>query len=81
MSCCGSRRAALRSQQTATGSVVARHWTAGAMEIEYLGPGSLTVTGPATGAVYQFAAPRSRVRVHGADAPSLISMPGLRAVQ
>jgi hypothetical protein len=48
------------------------------VEFEYLGSGQLTVTGPLTGVVYHFASPGARVTVHGSDAPSLLSVPGLK---
>jgi hypothetical protein len=56
----------------------AGHWTSGPVEFEYLGSGQLTVTGPLTGVVYHFASPGARVIVQGSDAPSLLSVPGLK---
>ena len=46
----------------------------------YLGRTALTVTGPATGLVYRFAAPGTRVRVDARDAVALRRVPVLRAV-
>ena len=46
----------------------------------YLGRTALTVTGPATGLVYRFAAPGARVRVDPRDAIALRRVPVLRAV-
>ena len=46
----------------------------------YLGRTALTVTGPATGLVYRFAAPGTRVRVDPRDAIALRRVPVLRAV-
>lgn len=48
------------------------------MEFEYLGHGLMTVTGPFTGQIYRFAGPGARLAVHGSDAPSLATVPGLR---
>jgi hypothetical protein len=47
----------------------------------YLGRTALTVTGPATGLVYRFAAPGTRVRVDPRDAVALRRVPVLRAVR
>jgi hypothetical protein len=52
----------------------------GDVEFEYTGTGRLTVTGPVTGATYYFSAISPSVSVHGADAPSLIPIPGLKIV-
>lgn len=51
------------------------------VEFEYTGNGRLTVTGPITGTVYYFTAGGESVTVHGSDAPSLASVPGLRMTQ
>lgn len=80
MSCCGSQRAALRQDSAQTASP-AHHWVAGAVEFEYTGHGQLTVTGPLTGVAYQFTGHGARLRVHGSDAPSLVSVPALRLVR
>jgi hypothetical protein len=45
----------------------------------YLGRTALTVAGPATGAVYRFAAPGARVVVDVRDAPALRNIPVLRS--
>ena len=45
-----------------------------------MGRTALTVTGPATGLVYRFAAPGARVRVDARDAIALRRVPVLRAV-
>ena len=45
----------------------------------YLGRTALTVTGPATGTVYRFAAPGARLRVDARDATALRKVPVLRA--
>ena len=80
MSCCGSQRTAYRQQSSAPTTGEADYWTSGPVEFEYLGSGQLTVTGPLTGVVYHFASPGSRVIVQGSDAPSLLSVPGLKPV-
>jgi len=91
MSCCGSNRAVQRtSNQTSNhsarpthsnptrpmGSVLVKHVT-----FEYNGPTAITVTGPATGVTYRFSGKGVRLPVHGSDAPSLVSVPGLKAVR
>ena len=80
MSCCGSRRTAVRQEPAAPTSGEAVYWTSGPVEFEYLGSGQLTVTGPLTGVAYHFASPGTRLLVQGADAPSLLSVPGLKPV-
>lgn len=77
MSCCGSQRAAARTSSAGTTSGPARHWTPGSVEFEFAGQGQMVVTGPLTGTVYRFT-PGARVQVHGSDAASLVSVPGLR---
>ncbi|MGA8159994.1 MAG: hypothetical protein WA374_03760 [Acidobacteriaceae bacterium] len=47
---------------------------------EFNGGNSIVVTGPATGTTYRFSAKGMRLTVHAADAPSLVSVPGLRPV-
>jgi hypothetical protein len=49
-------------------------------EFQYTGSGRLTVTGPITGKVYYFSHAGETISVHGADADSLISVPGLKIV-
>lgn len=49
-------------------------------EFQYTGSGRLTVTGPITGKVYYFSTTSETILVHGADAPSLVSVPGLKIV-
>jgi hypothetical protein len=49
-------------------------------DFQYTGSGRLTVTGPITGAVYYFSSNGESVTVHGADAPSLAAIPGLKVV-
>jgi hypothetical protein len=49
-------------------------------EFQYTGSGRLTVTGPITGKIYYFSHAGETVSVHGADADSLISVPGLKIV-
>lgn len=48
---------------------------------EYVGLGAIAVTGPLTGRTYRFVGKGARVTVHGADAPSMVSVPGLRPVR
>jgi hypothetical protein len=81
MSCCGSQRATLRQDFGSGEQSDFQYWTPDATEFEYTGSGELTVTGPLTGTTYRFTANDRRARVHGSDAPSLISVPGLQPVR
>jgi hypothetical protein len=54
---------------------------AAAVVFEYVGSGAIVVTGPMTGATYRFAGTGSRATIHGADAPSLVGVPGLKPVR
>lgn len=49
-------------------------------EFQYTGSGRLTVTGPITGRIYYFSQTAEIISVHGADADSLLSIPGLKIV-
>ena len=82
MSCCGKGRTAY--SQANIGSTPAtepQHWISTPIEFEYVGQGELTVTGPLSGMVYRFTPSVRRVSVHGSDAPSLLSVPGLRPLR
>ena len=81
MSCCGSQRATLRRDSGPAEQNDFQYWTPDPTEFDYSGSGELTVTGPLTGTVYRFTANDRRVRVHGSDAPSLLSVPGLNPVR
>ncbi len=81
MSCCGSQRSTLRQEMGAPERRETQYWTSPSMEFEYSGQGELTVTGPLSGIVYRFTASARRVSVHGSDAPSLLSVPGLNPVR
>ena len=87
MSCCGNQRSSIRQESSVRHAVTASpasasgHWTPGATQFEYTGNGQLTVTGPLTGQVYRFIGAGARVVIHGADASSLILVPGLRTVR
>lgn len=81
MSCCGNGRTAY--SQANTGSTPPQenqYRITTPVEFEYSGQGELTVTGPLSGVVYRFTPSVRRVRVHGADVPSLLSVPGIRPV-
>ena len=94
MSCCGGHRAAQRtSHQSQPAPVEARTSaavSAGAsmrgvlpmrhVTFEFNGVNSIVVIGPATGTTYRFSTGGGRLTVHAADAPSLVSVPGLRPV-
>lgn len=79
MSCCGKQRNAL--QLAPSQHQGASQWSSGPVDFEYVGHGQLTVTGPLTGTIYRFFAPGTRLRVHGSDAPSLVSVPNLKLVR
>jgi len=80
MPCCGSRRAAARQAPAQRAGSAAPPRQAQARAFTYAGNGRLTVTGPMTGAIYQFTAQGGPVQVHAADVTSLLSVPGLRPV-
>jgi hypothetical protein len=81
MSCCGSRRSIERATSSSGGAGRAQTWVQGPVEFQYAGTGRLTVVGPLTGTQYQFTGSGARVSVHGADAPSLVGVPGLVVVR
>lgn len=84
MSCCGQKRAALRSRSAtaraqqslySTPSPAAeapRSGEPGVAFLRYLGRGSLSVRGPATGSVYFFSEAGSAVVVHEKDMEALM---------
>jgi hypothetical protein len=72
--CCGRARPSFRP-----GGIVDAPAMAGAV-FEYVGRTALTVTGPATGVVYRFAAPGARQKVDPRDRPALMKVPILRMV-
>ena len=81
MSGCGKGRAAYtQSNIGSTQSYESQYRITTPVEFEYSGQGELTVTGPLSGIVYHFSPSVRRVSVHGSDAPSLLSVPGLRPV-
>ena len=81
MSCCGKGRTAYSQANIgATPTPENQYRISTPVEFEYSGQGELTVTGPLSGIVYHFSPSVRRVSVHGSDAPSLLSVPGLRPV-
>ena len=81
MTCCQDRRLAARQAQAPSrpaSSASGRPAPASSSLFEYVGQRAIQVTGPSTGAIYRFARHGARVAVHGADAPALTSVPGLR---
>ena len=78
MSCCGSKRAALRNGGTSAPAGAAAAYSTGALVFEYNGSGELQVVGPMTGAIYSFPGNGSRAVVQAADAPSVAMNPSLR---
>ena len=83
MSCCGKQRSIERatSSSSPAGAGSSHTWVQGPVDFQYSGSGRLTVVGPLTGIQYQFTGSGARVSVHGADAPSLVSVPGLVIVR
>ena len=81
MSCCGNGRTAYsQANMGSTPPQENQYRITTPVEFEYSGQGELTVTGPLSGIVYHFSPSVRRVSVHGSDAPSLLSVPGLRPV-
>jgi hypothetical protein len=81
MSCCGKGRAAYSQSNIGSAQPYeSQYRITTPIEFEYSGQGELTVTGPLSGIVYHFSPSVRRVSVHGSDAPSLLSVPGLRPV-
>ena len=78
MSCCGKGRTAYSQANGSTQPSETQYRISTPVEFEYSGHGELTVTGPLSGIVYRFSPSVRRVSVHGSDAPSLLSVPGLR---
>jgi hypothetical protein len=81
MSCCGNGRTAYNQANIgSTPTTENQYRITTPVEFEYSGQGELTVTGPLSGVVYHFTPSVRRVSVHGADAPSLLSVPGIHPV-
>ena len=75
MACCGGwSQGTVRPTNKARG-VGGAHVTLG---IEYIGPNSLSVIGPATGRGYHFAQRGCRLDVNVRDAPGLLAIASLR---
>lgn len=80
MACCGDRRVQQRAHAGSGPSRPALRGGAAAsapVVFEFNGRRAIVVTGPLTGVTYRFARPGTRLAVHRADAPSLMSVPGL----
>jgi hypothetical protein len=71
MSCCGQKRVEVYGGGAGAASVPA------AVRLSYGGVRTIVIRGGATGSLYRFA-PGSSLQVHGADAPSMRAIPGLR---
>jgi hypothetical protein len=71
--CCG------RTRPVAAGPRLSTPPRAG-VTLAYVGRTALTVTGPASGAVYRFEASGARLRVDARDAAALLKVGVLRAV-
>ena len=81
MSCCGQGRTAYsQANISSTPPQENQYRITTPVEFEYSGNGELTVTGPLSGVIYRFTPTARRVRVHGSDAPSLLTVPGIRPV-
>ena len=82
MPCCGGHRAAQRTSHAPSPAPAhQKPVQARPVTFEYSGVKAIAVTGPATGATYRFSGKGARLSVHESDAPSLISVPGLRPVR
>jgi hypothetical protein len=82
MSCCGSRRAALRqTTRPAESRSTAVAYNSRTLEFEYNGSGQMQIVGPMTGTVYTFNGPGSRAVVQAADAPSIAMNQTLRPLR
>ena len=81
MPCCGGKRAAVRVAYQAPVAREDASTPVPSVLFEYRGAGAIAVTGPFTGKVYRFAGNGARSVVHGSDAPSLMTVPYLRAVR
>lgn len=83
MSCCGGHRAAQRASYLPSPAPAreSAFMRVKPVTFEYNGARAIAVTGPATGATYRFPGKGARLSVHGSDAPSLVSVPGLRPVR
>lgn len=71
MSCCGRQRAEFSGNHSGGGSQGAP------VRLTYGGVQTIMVKGAYTGSLYRFA-PGTSQRVHGADAPSMFAIPGLK---
>lgn len=69
MSCCGRQRAEFSGTSGGDQGTPVR--------LSYGGVQAIVVRGATTGSLYRFA-PGSSLQVHGADAPSMLAIPGLR---
>lgn len=85
MSCCGNRRTALAVGPMMNGAAVPSTPRAGGplpprvmVRFEYVGTGTLTVRGAATGISYRFDFPGARRYADPRDAPGLASVATLR---
>jgi hypothetical protein len=83
MSCCGGHRAVQRANFAALPAPMRENASlrVKAVTFEYNADRAIAVTGPLTGATYRFSGKGARLFVHGSDAPSLLSVPGLRPVR
>lgn len=88
--CCGKNRLAAQAGAIAASkaSVAASRVMGGPVEtrtseivFEFVGAGSATIRGPASGREYRFAAAGDRVRVDARDRPGLVALPALRWVR
>jgi hypothetical protein len=83
MSCCGKKRANLAVQSILRPEPLVRRAVSGAQQgngsvVEYIGPTSLIVRGPASGRIYRFPSPGTRMVVDEKDATFLLAIPHLK---
>ncbi|MBC8085993.1 MAG: hypothetical protein H7Z40_01910 [Phycisphaerae bacterium] len=88
--CCGKNRAAAQAgaiaaakARASSSRVMGGPVDTGTSEImfEFVGDGSASIRGPASGRVYRFAAAGDRLRVDARDRPGLLALPALRWVR
>jgi hypothetical protein len=83
MSCCGKKRAILVVQSSPKPETIVSRpkptaSTGSGSVMEYVGTTSLIVRGPASGVMYRFPRPGTRMVVDGRDAAFLLAIPNLK---
>jgi len=81
MACCGQRRAQVAGTGRVVGPARAIQRPSKVALYEYTGATGMTVTGPVSGAKYQFAQPGAKVQIDPRDVSSMTGLPNLRRIQ